>query len=80
MKNDTLQIKIKECAIKMGNNIMHIRMSKGISLPAVSSALNTPVYVLKNIEEGKYPDVKVELLIRLVKYYEIKMKDLFEGM
>jgi transcriptional regulator with XRE-family HTH domain len=65
---------------KLGYNIMRIRLEKGIYLPSVSDALDISVYVLKNIENGKYPTLKIFTLDRLAKYYRVGIRNFFEGM
>ena len=72
--------RIDEYTRKLGYNIMRIRVNKGIYLPAVSDALDISVYVLKNIEDGKYPTLKIVTIYRLAKYYQVDMRDFFEGM
>lgn len=70
--------KISTYTRKLGYNIMCIRVDKGISLPTVSDALNISVYVLKNIEAGKYPSLRIKTLFHLASYYKLSVKDLYK--
>lgn len=65
---------------KLGYNIMRIRIGKNIYLPAISDALDISVYVLKNIEAGKYPTVKIVTLFRLARYLKVNVRDFFDDM
>lgn len=63
--------KDRACMRRLGYNIMHIRLEKGIDLSSVSKALNISIYVLKNIEVGRYLTLKIIAVIRLARYYKV---------
>jgi|GEM_PF-4960985 len=63
----------------IGYNIMRVRLNKGIYLPAVGKALSISVYVLKNIEDGKYPKLNIETLYQLSEHFKVNVAELFEG-
>jgi len=64
-------------------NIRTIRLyicaheSRGIYLPDVSAALDISIYVLKNIEDGKYPTVKILAFYILAKFFPLLVSLIF---
>lgn len=79
MKRNRPPKKIDKVIRRLGYNIMRIRIDKDIHLPTVTAAMGLSTYEMKNIEEGKYPHLKMILLFELIEYFGVKTVDLFEG-
>lgn len=76
---NNIKNEVNEFIHVIGYNIMRIRLNKGIYLTAVARRMNISVYVLKNIEKGKYHRMNIGTIMLLAECLEAKVDDLFEG-
>lgn len=69
--------KIDTIMRKLGYNVKRLRLERGIDLPSVSNALNISLYVLKNIEDGKYPALQIVTIFMLARHFSVSLKTFF---
>ncbi len=62
-----------------GENIRNTRRSRHLTLAEVSEAMDVPIYILKKLEAGEFPNMELSPLIRMALYYQVSMSELFTG-
>jgi len=63
---------------KIGKNLHKLRTARKESIKTVSSAIKITPYLLNKIENGTYPNCKLEILFALCDYYEIRPTSLLD--
>jgi DNA-binding XRE family transcriptional regulator len=62
---------------KVGENLRMIRSVRDLSIETVAKAIDLSPQLLQQLEEGKYPECKLDTLFDLIEYYEVKAEEIF---
>jgi transcriptional regulator with XRE-family HTH domain len=62
---------------KLGENLRNIRTDRGLSLDTVAKAINLSPSLLQQLEEGLYPECKLDTIFDLIAYYGISGEEIF---
>lgn len=70
-------IPLTEFLETIGQNLHSIRNAKKQTLQCVASYIGTSHSVLSKIENGRYPTLKIDLLLKLCNYYDVSLLHVF---
>jgi DNA-binding XRE family transcriptional regulator len=62
---------------KVGQNLRGIRSSRGLSIDTVATAVKLSPQLLQQLEDGLYPECRLETIFDLIEYYGVSGEDIF---
>jgi DNA-binding XRE family transcriptional regulator len=62
---------------KVGENLRGLRNSRGLSIDTVAKAVNLSPQLLQQLEEGLYPECRLETIFDLIDYFGVSGEDIF---
>jgi DNA-binding XRE family transcriptional regulator len=62
---------------RVGENLRNLRNSRGLSIDTVAKAVQLSPQLLHQLEEGAYPECKLETLFDLIDYYGVSGEEVF---
>jgi DNA-binding XRE family transcriptional regulator len=62
---------------KVGENLRSLRNSRGLSVDTVAKAVNLSPQLLQQLEEGLYPECRMETIFDLIEYFGVSGEEIF---
>lgn len=62
---------------KVGENLRNIRINRGLAIEEVAAAIGLSPQLLKQLEDGQYPECKLETLFDLIEQYGVTGDEVF---
>lgn len=62
---------------RLGENLRRIRTDRDLSIDTVAKAVHLSPALLQQLEEGAYPDCKLDTIFDLVEYFGVSGEEIF---
>ena len=62
---------------KTGENLRNLRNSRGLSIDTVAKAVNLSPHLLQQLEDGLYPECRMETIFDLIEYFGVSGEAIF---
>ena len=62
---------------KVGDNLRKLRNDRGLSIDTVAIAVKLSPHLLQQLEEGTYPECRLETIFDLIDYFGVSGEDIF---
>lgn len=62
---------------KVGENLRRLRTARDLSIDEVANAIKLSPSLLQQLEEGAYPECKLETIFDLLEYFDVPGEEVF---
>jgi DNA-binding XRE family transcriptional regulator len=62
---------------RVGENLRRIRADRSLSIDTVAKAINLTPALLQQLEDGLYPECKLDTIFDLIQYYGVSGEEIF---
>lgn len=62
---------------RVGENLQRIRTNRDLTIDTVAKAIKLSPQLLQQLEEGQYPECRLETIFDLIEYYGVSGEEVF---